>query len=257
MDSRQGNLIGALDQIEKFLATNDELMGQVLPPPTRERFSALREQLVRHMKSQAGSGRVAKARTETKTQLRDELIDRHMRPIVMMARVEITTSPRPAAFRLPPRRSRFSGVVAAGYGLAEAVKEYEATFVAAGLRPGFVARLVAATDALRDISSARAQTTAARTGATAALVREGQRARRYLRLLDSILRSELAAGSVVLDEWAHVIRLATAAARAAASVEAPAETPAGGTNTDTDRDGRDGAPVGNGSTDQNKVAAAA
>ena len=218
MQSREGNLIEALDRVDEFLTLHaDALEGTVLPT-ARAKLSAVRLDLVSHMKAQAATTRVGLNRTEMKRRLQRTLVEDHLRPIAAMAQSELDLSPRPAAFAVPHERARNAILVAAGYGLAEAATPHREALVAGGLKEDFIEQLIAATDALRDAASAAGQVVGARVEATALLKQRGRMARRYLRALDRIVRSGIKPHQALFGQWVRVSRVVSVAVTTAADV---------------------------------------
>jgi hypothetical protein len=91
--------------------------------------------------------------------------------------------------------------------MAEVARQHEQAFVTAGIRPDFIDRLIAATDAVRDSESAKSQIVALRVEATAGLHRQIREARRYLRALDGFVRAALKAEDGLLARWTHLSRV--------------------------------------------------
>ncbi len=266
MQSYQSNLIEALDRVDEFLSQNTAVLETTLAATARRKFTALRERMVTHMKSQDGTKRVAHSQVNAKSEVRDRLIDDHMRPLVLVARVELAVRPTPPAFLLPSRKGRYATIIAAGYGMAQAAEPYREAFAAAGLNADFIERLVEATDALRDSVAAKSEVTARRVEATAGLRKDGRSARRYLWVVDSLVRRAIRTEGALLSKWEHVSRVAAVAAAAAESAGTPVSTPPVVTPSEgadsnspsgAGSSGRDGAAAEKGAHEPDRVASAA
>jgi hypothetical protein len=160
-----------------------------------------------------------------------------MHPISVVARAELPVSAGLSALTIPWRTQRLGAIVAAAHGMARAAATHEAEFLAAGLPAGFIEKLVAATEALKDAMNARGRSGALVARATAGLRKEGRVARKTLRILDALVRSTVEADEVLLDEWESISRVAatsTAAkglgdgAEPATAVPAPTAPESGG-----------------------------
>lgn len=210
MERKQEHLIEALNQVEQFLETNGEAMTQVITSAARENFSASRERLVQHMKAQDGFARDTRSSVAIKRTLRDQLLEDHIRPIGVVARAELRHVQALAGLTVPSGKARFGSLVAAGYGMAQSARPYEATFLAAGLPADFIAQLVRATDALQEALTTRGEARALRVEATVGLAEESRVARNALRVLDVLVRRAIK-DPVRRARWANVSRVATAA----------------------------------------------
>src|SRR5688572_9517090 len=147
MKRREAALIEALDRVGDFVTHNEPVVARALTDNARARLTSLQDRLLSHMKTQAAAQQVVRDRTRIKHELRRAVVEEHMQPISLLAQAELGL---PATtFRVPSVRTKFSDVVAAGYGMAEAAAKYKDGLVAAGLPEDFLERLVAATDALR------------------------------------------------------------------------------------------------------------
>ena len=211
MRRKQEQLIQALERVEQFLESHPEISDAVLTSAAQEMFSASRTRLTQHMRLQDAFARALRNNTGVKRVLRDDLVREHLRPISIVGRTRLPDAGEGAMFRLPPNKTSFLGVVAAGYGMAEAAKVHEQTFLAAGLPVDFIARLIAATDLLKGALDTKGATNALRVQATAGLQKEGRVARNALRVLDALVRAAVKQDNALLDRWVAVSRVARTA----------------------------------------------
>jgi hypothetical protein len=130
----------------------------------------------------------------------------HMRPIVATARGQIDVDPgsaeRPAvAFRLPRGRPRATRMIEASDAMLLGAKRFEATFIAEGLPPNFIARFQAARDELVAALGDRNEQLQTRAGATEGIFVEMRRARRVVDRVDAIVNAAFADDEPVLEKW--------------------------------------------------------
>ena len=221
MRRKQEQLIQALERVEQFLESHPEVMDAVITSAAKGVFSASRARLAQHMRLQEQFARALRNNTGVKRVLRNDLVREHLRPISVVARTRFPDAGEGATFRLPTRAT-FLGSVAAGYGMAEAAKAHEQTFLAAGLPAGFIDRLVSATDLLKAALDTKGATNALRVEATAGLHKEGRVARNALRVLDALVRAAVRQDNALLDRWFAISRVArTAVTRAGVDDGAP------------------------------------
>ena len=222
MEARQGKLIQALNRVEDFLVTHQDIMDSVITSTAHQRFSASRERVLAHRTAQDANERSARYSVAARRTLRARLLRKHMRPISVTAKTSLSDVKDLGALVVMRRGNRrLSALVAAGYGMAEAAKQHEATFIAAGLPPDFIQKLVEATDALNETLVSTGETSALRVRATAGLAKDGRIARDSLRIMDVLVRAALEDDDVLLDQWRAISRVVSAATSARA-LEEPA-----------------------------------
>lgn len=125
-------------------------------------------------------------------QLIQQLLDRHMRPIVTVAKAQIEPGSdvrMPAALRMPRNGIGVTRVLQASDGMIEAARPFEATLIAHGLPADFLARFTAARDALEQQSGGRVAHLTAHVAARAGLAVQFRRGRRAVARLDAIVRA--------------------------------------------------------------------
>jgi hypothetical protein len=226
--STHAKLIEALTRVEDFLEENRPVMESAITPVAHQQFSASRAAMEQHMTLQDSWSRGRRHMVAAKRTLRERLIRKHMRPIGVVARTQLAQIEDLAALVPPRRNKQFTGLVAAGYGMAEAARRHEATFLAAGLPTDFLEKLVRATDALKDAISLGGQNLARQTRATAGLTKAGRTARDTLRVLDSLVRAAVEKDDVLLDQWTTISRVVAVATTPEDTSELPEPGPTPG-----------------------------
>jgi hypothetical protein len=132
------------------------------------------------------------------------LIDRHMRPIVTIARAQILPGSDvglPGALRMPKLPLGATKAIAACDGMIQAARQFEAVFVANGLAADFLAEFQSARDALERIMTVRATLLGTRVAARAGLRAELVRGRRAVERLDAIVRGSFRGDYMTLSAW--------------------------------------------------------
>jgi len=221
MQRKDHRLFEALDRVDEFLDQNREVLGAVIPASAQENFRTSRTQLVDYLKAQDAFRRSTHTTVVAKRVLREELIRTHMIPLSIVSRTLRTTLEDVNAFRVPARTRPFAAFVVAGYGMADAAKQNEPALLAGGLASGFIDKLIAATDALRDAVNATSETNARRVEATAGLRKAGRIGRDAIRVLNALVRAAVKDDNTLLDRWTNISRVAAAAT--SSSVAAPAQ----------------------------------
>lgn len=181
------------------------------PAPGPLTYAGPRETLadvVRRLREYSGAQITGRALGQAETRLQHELIEgileRHMRPLVAIARTQIEPDSDvrlPAAIRMPKPGSRATRILAASDGMIEAARPYETQFVANGLPADFLARFTAARDELERALGGRAAHIGTQVGATKGLAVQLRRGRRAVQRLDSIVRASFYRDEVILARW--------------------------------------------------------
>ncbi len=187
---------------------------------------------LRRIRAYAGlqvSGRaLSRAELRRQAQLIRRLRDRHMRPIVTIARAQIEPESDvrlPAALRLPRASWRVTKVLQASDGMLGAAQPFEAVFIAQGLPVDFLARFRQARDELERVVSVRAVLIGTHVGARAGLPVQFRRARRAVDRLDAVVRVAFEGDEAVLATWGAAKRVHRRPGGAGAPVPMNAEVP--------------------------------
>jgi hypothetical protein len=131
-------------------------------------------------------------RTSVVAVLIAELRERHMQPIVSIARIIAAADPANAAdVRMPARKCSRTTLLNSAAAMLTVVEPRRALFEAEGLPPDFVEQLRSAMDAASAAINARVASRVSRTGTTEELHRLARVAGTALRALDIIIRREV------------------------------------------------------------------
>jgi hypothetical protein len=164
--------------------------------------------VVRSMREHAGaqlSGReLSRAELRLQEQLIRRLIDRHMRPIVAIARAQIETDSDvrvSVALRMPTSGFRATRMLQAADGMIEGARPFEAVFIANGMPVDFLARFTAARNELDGVLGGRAAHVGAHVAARKALEVQMRRGRRAVDRIDAVVRASFDGDEVTLGAW--------------------------------------------------------
>ena len=203
MNTRQKQVMDSLVRVRAFLDAHPA-SGALSYANAREML----DEVMQRLRGNAGaqiSGREL-GRGEVRRQ-RDQIaliLDRHMRPIVTIARSQIRPESDvalPAALRMPRQPLGPTKTLAACDGMIEAARQFEAVFVANGLSADFLAQFQAARDALERIMGTRATQVNTHVAARAGLQVELRRGRRAVERLDAIVRGSFRGDFITLSAW--------------------------------------------------------
>ena len=181
------------------------------PVPGPLTYTGPRETLadvVRRLREFSGAQVAGRALGQAETRLQSDLIEgileRHMRPLVAIARTQIEPDSEvrlPVAIRMPKPGARATRILTASDGMIEAARPYEAQFIATGLPADFLARFTTARDELERALGGRAAHLGTQVGATKGMAVQLRRGRRAVDRLDSIVRASFFRDEVVLARW--------------------------------------------------------
>lgn len=188
------------------------------------------DEVVRRLREFAGAQVTARTLSSgelrRQKQLVRQLFDRHMRPLVMIARTQIepTADVRLPAMRMPRANGGVTKIIQACDGMIEAARPFEAAFVASGLPADFLARFASARNELETGLGGRTTLVGTHVGARAGLQVQVRRGRQVLNRLDAVVRAAFEGDAVTLAAWraakrAHQLGGASAAR---STEEAPA-----------------------------------
>jgi hypothetical protein len=207
MQSLQGNLLQSLRAVEEFLDVNAARLDGVVKSGTRQKLGESIAALEMYVVEQAGSSLASQGATQRNRALRKALVRDHMAPIARLVQADLPPAPEVDALRMPDPAWSMERLAAAAHGMAQAAAPYADAFVAAGLKPDFVARLTAAANAMTDAVSDRAQTRGKLSGATKGLKTTLAAGRKLVRVIDAFVESELAEDPALLASWKRVKRV--------------------------------------------------
>lgn len=143
-------------------------------------------------------------------QLAQQLIVRHMRPLVAVAKTQIEPEADvrlPAAIRMPRPGLGVTKLLQFADAMIEAAREFEAAFVKNGMPADFLARFLTVRNELEGVLGGRAKLVGVHVGAGAGLEVELRRGRRAVARLDAIVRASFDGDRMVLARWRAAKRL--------------------------------------------------
>jgi hypothetical protein len=203
MKKKQKQTLESFVRVRAFIQTN--------PAAAALNFGGASETLdesVRRLREHAGaqlSGRqLGLGEIRRQRQMVRQLLDRHMRPIVAIARAQVEPHSDvriPAALRMPRNGIGVTRILQACDGMIEAARPFEATFIAHGLPTDFLARFTAARHELEAMLGGRAAHVAAHVAARAGLEVELRRGRRAVDRIDAVVRASFSEDPMTLASW--------------------------------------------------------
>jgi hypothetical protein len=204
MKSTQADRLFSLRGAQQFLAQNVERLPQAAESGARHRLDQIVMELGEFVADQAGSTFEAQGATRRLHAMRLVLIQDHMAPIVSIARVELGSTPEMVGFRLPRGTPSVPKLAAAAMGMADAAVPHAAVFVQAGLPHDFIARLIAAADAVVEAKTRREQCRGRVSGATTGIGDRLSAGRRVVDVLHTFVRTATRDEPGLLADWRSV-----------------------------------------------------
>jgi hypothetical protein len=179
------------------------------------------ERLRAHAGAQVSGRELSRAEVQRQADQIALLFDRHIRPIVTIARSQITPESDvglPAALRMPKQPIGPTKVLAVCDGMIEAARQFDGVFLASGLPEDFLAQFAAARDGLARVMHDRALQVGTHVAARAGLRVELVRGRRTVERLDALVRASFRGDDVRLTAWRRAKRVHLASGGAGARV---------------------------------------
>ena len=223
MQTRQGNMLQSLRNVEVFLDENATQLAGVVQSDVRQRLTDAITSLESHVSAQTEGTFGSKGATQKHKALRRALIRDHMIPIARIAAADLPDTPELRSLRLPASGVSVQRLAAAAHGMADAAQKYADTFTRATLPADFAAQLAAAADAMIASIGDRTKNLLVRRGATEGLKNTLAGGRRIVGVLDALVRSKLQDQPSLLAAWESAKRVTQRPGRAVAS---EASTPA-------------------------------
>ena len=217
MQTKQGNMLQSLRNVEVFLDENATQLAGVVQSDVRQRLTGAITSLETHVSAQTEGTFGSKGATQKHKSLRRALIRDHMIPIARIAAADLPDTPELRPLRLPMSGVSVQRLAAAAHGMADAAQKYADTFTRATLPVDFAAQLSAAADAMIASIGDRTKSVLVRRGATEGLKNTLAGGRRIVRVLDALVRSRLQDQPSLLAAWESAKRVTQRPSRAAAS----------------------------------------
>jgi hypothetical protein len=202
----------------------------VVKSGTRQKLGETIAALEMYVVEQTSSNLASQGATQHSRALRRALVRDHMAPIARLVQADLPPAPQVDALRMPDPAWSVERLAAAALGMAHEAAPHAEAFVAAGMKPDFIARLTSAANAMTEAVRDRAQTRGKLSGATKGLKTTLASGRKLVRVLDAFVSSELAEEPALLATWKRVKRVRKVAVRSdpasAADAADGAEPPA-------------------------------
>ena len=218
MQTKQGNMLQALRNVDVFLDQNASQLGGVVESDVRQRLTAAIASLQAQVSAQSEGSFGSQGATQKHQALRRALLRDHMLPIARIAAADLPDTPELHPLRMPRSGSSVQRLAAAAYGMADTAQKYADIFIRASLPADFAAQLTAAADAMIASIGDRTKSRLAHRGATEGLKNSLAAGRRIVGVLDALVRSRLQDQPSLVASWESAKRVARVPGRAIASV---------------------------------------
>jgi len=201
MQTKQGNMLQSLRNVEVFLDQNATLLAGVVQSEVRQRLTAAITSLEAQVSAQSEGSFGSKGATQKHQALRRALIRDHMLPITRIAAADLPDTPELHPLRMPRSDASVQRLAAAAYGMADTAQKYADIFTRASLPADFAAQLTAAADAMIASIGDRTKSRLAHRGATEGLKNSLAAGRRIVGVLDALVRSRLQDQPSLVASW--------------------------------------------------------
>jgi hypothetical protein len=207
MIAQQIRKFDMLRRVQQFLDAFAAKLFGVNAPTARKALDQLVEDMRANEAEQASNTLNAKSQTAAQAVLRRELVQDHMRPVVLIAAAHLRDVPEFKAVQVPKLGAKAAVLVQDANALAEAAKPYQEVFVGNGRPETFIDDMVAAAAAVRASIDARAKSITSRAAARDGLKATATRAHAVLRFLDAQVKSAAASDPKILAAWNSAKRI--------------------------------------------------
>lgn len=230
MLNRQNAVFDALQGAQHFLDDEAALFtGVVDLAVARKRLDEVVASFSTHAFDQDVGSRTAKGETAKQRQIRVKLRREQMRPIAVVARRNLQSTPEFVALQLPKPSLKGQAFVASAKGMLAAATVHKDTLLANGLLSTFLEDFQAGLTKLESSMTDRSAGKRRRVGATTGLSVEEKNGRAALSVLDAIVEQTLAGNEPALSAWRaarHIRRRPGAVNTAPATSHSTSTTPA-------------------------------
>ena len=203
MNRQQKQVMDSLVRVRSFLDAHPTT-GTLSYASAREMLEDVVQRTREYAGAQLSGRELSRAEVRRQADQISLILDRHMRPIVTIARSQIAPEADvglPAALRMPRMPIGPTKALAACDGMIEAARQFEAVFIANGLPTDFLAQFVSARDALERVMGERATQIGTHVTARAGLQVQLRRGRRAVDRLDAIVRASFRGDFTTLSAW--------------------------------------------------------
>ena len=203
MYAKQKQVIESFARVQAFLAAHPA------PPPASYAGPAeVLEESVRQLRSYAGDQvygvHLSAAEVRRQRQLMQRLVDRHMRPIVTIARAQIEANSDvrlPEAVQLPKAGIGVIKLLAAAEAMINTAREFEPVLISNGRPADFIAQFAAAIAEVDQVLGVRGTLAGRQIGAKKGIYVMLRRGRRAVDRLDSVVRVAFEGNEVAMEKW--------------------------------------------------------
>jgi hypothetical protein len=201
-------VLDALQRAQGFLDENGTVLTGLDLTTARNRLDDVVASFTTHALNQDVGARGAKGETEKQRQLRITIRRDQMRPIAIIARQNLKSTPEFKALQMPRPSSHGPAFVASGTGMADAAMLHKDLLVGHGLQPTFLEDLKAGIAKYETSLSDRETHRNQRVGATKGLAVEERNGRTILKILDPQVMQAAGNDESLLRAWqsARLIR---------------------------------------------------
>jgi hypothetical protein len=212
----QGVTLETLRAIVFFIDKYADRLGPVVKSGSRRQMDQLITELDELAIRQATNATVLSGAEKAK-ELRQDLVEKHMKPIVQIASVDLPRTPELAKLRVPKGSPTPEKLVKAAEQMRELAAPHAQTFIDAGLPETFLADLTAAAAAFMIFSAKRKGSAGTGKAATSGIKEGISRATRIVKALDGLVLKQLDRRSpddqLLRAEWAFVKKVRKTASR--------------------------------------------
>jgi hypothetical protein len=207
MIAQQIRKFDMLRRVQQFLDEFAVKLFTVNAAAARQALDKVVEEMGANEAAQASNTLNAKSQTAILARLRSDLVNRHMRPVALIAAAHLRDVPDFKALHVPKFGVKAAVLVQDANAMAEAAREYQQVFVGNGCPEDFADALVAAATAVRASIDARGKSIAMRAAARDGLKATATRAHLVLRFLDAQVKAALGDDPKTLAAWNSAKRI--------------------------------------------------
>jgi len=203
MHARQQQVVESFIRVRAFLEAHPAT-GELTYRGARETLDEVVDRFWVHAGSQISGRALDRGEVRAQAKLMTRLRDRHMRPIVTIARAQIEPHSDvrlPVAVRMPRGRPGVTKMLQACDGMIEAARVFEAALIEQGLPSDFLNRFRSERDELERTCARRATLTGSHVGARMGLQVQLRRGRLAVDRLDAVVRVTFEGDEGVLATW--------------------------------------------------------
>lgn len=203
MFATQKQVIESFVRVRAFLEAHP-VTGELTYRGVQETLDEVIDRFWVHAGTQISGQALARAELRRRERLITRLRDRHMRPIVTIARAQVEPHSEvrlPVAVRMPKVRIGVTKMLQACDGMMGAARAFEAVLIENGLPSDFLSRFKSDRDELELTFARRATLTGTHVGAKKGLQVVLARGRLAVDRLDAVVRVEFEGDEVVLATW--------------------------------------------------------